>query len=165
MAEISLSPDPLTAERWKAGTDYLDALRRHGVRPEGLAWAIDLAGSFHLLMIISLVDRVGPRVIYDSLFKAYDSAVTPKSIDPWIVSAFSPKSGFGNAFLNSIDIKTEFRANDGSEVKEFGYASTEIGPFKIRENWIYVKMKPVVDLEAQMRGWNRFIRDVEQVAA
>lgn len=166
MAEISLNPDPLSTERRQAAADYLAALRAHGVHPEGFAWAIDATGQFHLLMVTSLVDRVGPQVVYDTLFKAYDRAVTPKAIDPWIVSAFSPKSGFGKAYLEIIDIQIGFHTEDGQDLsEEFAFVTQSIGPFRIRGNWMYIKGKPVSNPEAQLRGWHRFTKDIEKLAA
>lgn len=165
MAEISLNPDPLTVERKRAAADYLAALQSHGVKPDGFAWALDGNGEFHLLLVTSLVDRVGPKTVYDTLFKAYDRALTPKTIDPWIVSAFSPKSDLGKAFISMIDISIEFKDESGNSVDNFAHVTANIGPFTIRSNWIYVKVKQAKSAEAQLRGWHRFTSDVERVAA
>ena len=165
MVELPLSPNPLTVERRQAGHDYLASLRAHGLHPDGLAWALGANGDFYLLMVTSLVDRVGPRTVYDTLFKAYDHAVTPSTIDPWIVTVFSPKSEFGRAYLSMIDVKVEFKDDQGDIIDDVIHAHVELGAFRIRTDWIYVKSGQKASIAAQLRGWDRFKRDVERIAA
>lgn len=75
----------------RAGEDYLAALRKLGIEPEALFWAIDHARETPVLMLVSrYFDAVGPLAIQTALFKAYNAAVTPKEIDPFIVRLHSP---------------------------------------------------------------------------
>lgn len=80
----------------KAGREYAAALKRLGFTPDALLWA-GVGGQaaeakMELLIVSSWVDRVGPKAIYDLLFEAYDASATPKEIDPFIVSLFSPQT-------------------------------------------------------------------------
>ena len=109
MAKDALDPSHLTNEERVAGADYLRALRRLGFEPDVCCWTLELpqtrdakqAFEKHLALVSSLADRVGSRAIYELLFKAFDSAATPREIDPFNVSLYSPASAGGMALLRA----------------------------------------------------------------
>lgn len=78
----------------KAGREYAAALKKLGFNPNALLWAgVGREGPdsrMELLIVTNWIDDVGPKAIYDLLFEAYDASATPKEIDPFIVSLFSP---------------------------------------------------------------------------
>ncbi|PZU91444.1 MAG: hypothetical protein DI527_12125 [Chelatococcus sp.] len=169
MAEFALTSTTLSAERRQAGTDYLISLRKHGIVPQALSWAVDESEQFHLLMVTSLVDRLGPSSIYDALFRAYERAVTPTSIDPWIVTLFSPNSAFGAEFLNNpimtMDIRAEFRDDKGRVVPDAIRPEITISPFRLRPDWIYALSAEKLSVDTQLRGWHRFVKKLDRKAA
>ena len=83
--------------RIAAGKEYLAVLRKLGFYPDALLWAgvggaKDPEAPMELLIVTTWTDNVGPRPIYDLLFEAYDASATPREIDPFIVSLFSPQT-------------------------------------------------------------------------
>lgn len=99
----------LTALELRAGREYLDALRSLKFEPDILCWVVENDGmdsgfgNLHnrLAIVTSLADRVGPTKIYDLLFEAYTLAVTPKEIDPFQVSVYSPHSRDGKYLIDT----------------------------------------------------------------
>lgn len=82
--------------RLKAGREYLIALRKLGFNPDAILWAgvggAPADGPMELLIVTTWADNIGPKAIYDLLFEAYDASATPKEIDPFVVSLFSPNT-------------------------------------------------------------------------
>lgn len=82
--------------RLKAGREYLTALRKLGFNPDALLWAgvggVAAEGAMELLIVTTWADNIGPKAIYDLLFEAYDASATPKEVDPFVVSLFSPQT-------------------------------------------------------------------------
>jgi hypothetical protein len=161
-----MAQDLVTDAHLAAGRDYLVALRAHGVDPEGMCWmTVPGRDEPQLALITSLVDRVGPGDIQAVLFKAYDGALTPRSIDPWIVSLFSPSTAFALGLrramlmLHAADAQEPVRPGLHIEVV------WHVGGAEVRQSWVHVwpiaKPKPT----EQLRGWRRFVADVERVAA
>jgi hypothetical protein len=98
--------------RLAAGREYLQALQRLGFRPDALLWALKGKSAppadFELLLVSSWADSIGPRRVYDLLFEAYDLSATPKEIDPFIVSLFSPATQVAIDLAGSMHtIRTE----------------------------------------------------------
>ena len=91
--------------RLKAGREYLVALRKLGFDPDALFWAgvgPDANGSMELLIVTTWADNIGPKAVYDLLFEAYDASATPREIDPFVVSLFSPNTTVAKDFYNAI---------------------------------------------------------------
>jgi hypothetical protein len=82
--------------RLAVGRDYLAALMRLGFQPDAAAWALvdseTESRRFELAIITHWVDTIGSLPIYELLFEAYRSGATPREIDPFNVSLFSPKA-------------------------------------------------------------------------
>jgi len=94
----------MTENRLAAGGDYLKALLHLGLDPDIMAWVyVARDREMELALVTTLVDRIGPKPIYDLLFRAYELAGTPRSVDPFVVSLYSPNMAF------AIDLKTYLR--------------------------------------------------------
>ena len=164
-----MAQEPLSAERREAGGDYLAALKRLGLEPEGLLWAFHQERrELQLAMVTSLVDRIGSLDIYRVLAQAYDAAGTPKSVDPFVVSLYSPNSVFANDFKRSYDI--EFSGNpqgtfDTGETVDLGEIWFAAGNFTFRKSWVYVALWRAPESRHQLREWDRFRQNVERLAA
>lgn len=161
MAQNSLNEanSVVTPERIAAGRDYVAALDTMGVRIDAAMWGIDQLSRPQLLLITSLFDRVGPRTMYDALFKAYDIARTPRSIDPWEVSIHSPDTQFGHAVHTGSMIAptpTVLNFSDGSS-REAGFAWMQFSEFLVRADWVIRDLvKARSDAEAALRRWRHF---------
>ena len=123
----------LTELDYRAGAEYLKALQSLRFQPDVLCWSNELldiedvgAGTEKRLTIISsLVDAVGAKAIYELLFQAYDASATPKEINPFIVSIYSPKSIAGMQVLNMLTgdmLKIAYQKV--KEAREQGQSST-----------------------------------------
>ncbi len=103
--------------RLKAGREYLIALRKLGFEPNALLWAgvgdSREHGRMELLIVTSWADHIGPKAIYDLLFEAYDASATPKEIDPFSVTLFSPHTTVATDLYNAIGtLKAEDNRED-----------------------------------------------------
>jgi hypothetical protein len=102
--------------RLKAGRDYLASLRKLGFEPEAAFWALpgsdESEDNYQLIIISSWVHTIGPLAVYDLLFEAYDASATPKEIDPFCVSLFSPKSRIAVDFWNAVRTFEVAKARD-----------------------------------------------------
>lgn len=117
MDSQNLSPTLL-----KAGQEYLDALRKLRLNPEGLLWSrvneiethtdsvtgepVELdgpSGDWHLVLVTGALDEGGPISMQELLFKAYDASATPKEISPFIVEVMSAKSPFVSHLINVLN--------------------------------------------------------------
>jgi hypothetical protein len=86
-----------------AGFEYGKKLLELGFEPHILAWTYPARErQAQFAIVSSLVDLVGPLRIYDLLFKAYDTSVLPRTIDPFVISLYSPKSDFGADLIRRI---------------------------------------------------------------
>jgi hypothetical protein len=102
--------------RKKAGADYLTALKRFGLDPEALFWAWDRVDEQLILILVTrFFDVVGPLAVSQILFKAYNAAITPGEIDPFIVRVHSPNH-------NMIKTMTEALVRFQKQVVDTGKA-------------------------------------------
>lgn len=149
----------VTPERLAAGRDYVEALERLHVAINAAMWGINDARQVELLLVSDLVDQVGPRTMYDALFKAYDLAKTPRSIDPWIVTVHSPNTQFAYYHRQSPIIgphEIVERLADGSE-KSMGMPWMRFGEWNVRADWMLLDLKNSKrDVFKALRGWKRF---------
>ncbi len=90
----------------KAGREYAAALKKLGFNPSALLWAgvgdQSADSKMELLIVTNWVDHVGPKAIYDVLFEAYDASATPKEVDPFVVSLFSPHTQVATDIRDAI---------------------------------------------------------------
>lgn len=164
-----MAGDLVSEERWAAGADYLESLKTLGLDPEALFWAerTGRGGELALILISSIVDRVGSTEIYDTLFKAYDHAVTPRSIDPWIVSLFSPDTVLYEDFKRMVGINFSSlhpivdRLGGGMETF-LGIANDE---YITKKKWVYVSRVWKAESNWQLLVWKTFQHNVDRLAA
>jgi hypothetical protein len=152
----------------KAGSDYLAALQKLGLDPEGLFWAYDEAVKHHVLVLVtSLYDFAGPLELSKTLFKAYAASVTPQEIDPFVVRLHSPEHAIIRQFaeigvLDEEVVDPEGRRSTGRAptIPYRGGGMTVARPLVYK--WMRKRRNPVADLS---RRWTRFARSVDRVAA
>lgn len=164
--------------RVEAGRDYIAALDQAGFRAEGAFWAYRKETPYdpELLLVTTLVDRVGTKTIYDALFVAYEKAKTPREIDPWIVALISPKMVLGTAVLDTLmnrpepaEMKrmAEKLASRDSVLEEVhqGVFSERLG-WVVPPNGIYraPTRNKAPEATRQIRQWRRFESEVLQAA-
>jgi hypothetical protein len=125
---------------------------------------------FVLVLITEEFDAVGPLAISKLLFKAYNAAATPSSIDPFIVRLHSPD----HQIVREMDKIMPFNFDPGTsvihggkEVTKIARAITTVSGLEIDGDWVYRFNKPLtatkkVDL---LRRWHRFERNIDAIAA
>ena len=87
-----MAQNALAIEKREAGRAYLAALRALGLDPEALFWAMDArAGEDVLVLVTSLFDVAGPLGLSELLFKAHESAATPRDVNPFVLRLHSPR--------------------------------------------------------------------------
>ena len=154
-------------ERWEAGQDYLRALRGLEFEPDAMLWVRHLATEEFMLAIVTpTVDRVGPAEIYDALFLAYERAGTPASIDPWIVTVFSPSSFFRKDVEAYLQMNIRATGQGGAEVSHEVLLALG-NDYEFRASWVYVASKASARAESkvEVRKWARFKENLEKLAA
>jgi hypothetical protein len=91
--------------RMIAGREYHHSLQRLGFFPQAVFWAhvghVEPT-RMELCVVTSWADNIGPKAVYDLLFEAYDESATPREIDPFIVSIFSPRSQVAADLFNAV---------------------------------------------------------------
>lgn len=161
-----MAEDPsLTMDRrLQAGRDYLIALRKLGFSPDVLCWARAPGGdeSFQLLLVTTWADSVGAKAIYDLLFEAYDAAATPKEIDPFIVTVFSPKSRLGADLVGMIHAADKMKEHtlEARPILVLGMVEYATMP-----NWVLACRRPQSTQFEDVRRFSAFQRNVELLAA
>ena len=179
MAEIELSQ-----ERLIAGGDFLTGLERLGLNPDGLCWAFDDAvDELALVLVTSFYDDVGPLEINKLLFRAYNLAVTPRSISPFIIRLHSPRDDVAaviDRFVTEVvgpglKVPEPGRESDVQRwtvsapaaglteipIQRVSIAGTSLHAFG---NGLYVWRHPSRRVARPMR-WERIARNVEARAA
>jgi hypothetical protein len=155
----------LPADYLKAGADYLAALRKLGLDPEGLLWAYDRTISeFALVLITSQFDHVGPTEIYRSLTAAYNLAATPSEISPFIVRLHSPKQAIVTELRRAYgwDVRVDSLDDKFTPVIQY---SMDVGDLNFAIDWVYqIRDRKLAPAE-RARRWQRFQRNVEALAA
>jgi|GEM_PF-1740532 hypothetical protein len=160
----------VTAERLAAGLRYVEALAALGFRPDAALWSIGVDPNedqrVQLSLVSSLVERVGPKKIYDLLFQAYDHAGTPANFDPWIVGLYGADTTFGEAMrhepifeFGAATIKSEDGQEQSIEAMEI------VGNRMFYKGWIYVRRFQKRDVASELRLVEKFKKNVDRLAA
>ena len=152
----------LPASYLNAGKTYLAALREQGLNPEALLWALDKTiDEFVLVLITAHFDYAGPLEIYRMLTKAYNLAVTPEEISPFIIRVHSPRQAVGKAVLN---LQADVKSKDGKQ-SETLWIDIDTHDLRYRNSWVYcIRRKKLSPVDRQGQ-WKRFTRNIERVAA
>ncbi len=152
------------------GTRYLEDVEKLGLRPAAFFWAYDrLVEMFVLVLITEEFDAVGPFALSKLLFKAYNAAATPSSIDPFIVRLHSPDHQIVREMDKIMPFNFSFVPSDPllHNDTKFGRAITTVGGLEIDGDWVYRFNKPLAPAKKVdvLRRWHRFERNVDAVAA
>ena len=161
MASLALPPDHLTA-----GADYLAALRKLGLDPEGLLWAYDRTVSeFVLVLITGQFDFVGPTEIYQTLTRAYNVAATPATISPFIVRLHSPAQDIVRELRVAYgwDIRVDSLQPDPSGITVDIHLN--VGDLTFELPWVYHLRQRKIAPAERARRWRQFKGNVEALAA
>ena len=160
----------VTDEHLGAGAEYLRALCRLGLNPDGLFWAEDKSvGHPVLVLITSFFDHAGPYEISKRLLAAYNHAATPSSISPFIVRLHSPEQAIARQLDNAISMRIRLIGTTTSGEPMLAPADVRIlaGGLSFKREWIYKFALPsrLPKSTELSRRWQRFDRNVEKLAA
>jgi hypothetical protein len=161
----------ISSAHLKAGREYLDALGRLGLVPDGLCWAYDRTiEQFALVLVTTHFDYVGPHEIYRLLTKAYNVSATPQEISPFLVRLHSPKQRLAKTLLRAFATKVRLNAvPKGEPTSERDITDeavhVEVGDLIFRQAWVYGASRPKSDSVERSRQWRRFAETVEKLAA
>lgn len=165
-----MDPIDLDAGRLEAGRDYLQALRKLGLEPDGLLWAHDRdLEQFVLVLVTKFVDVAGPLDLSKTLFAAYNAAATPREIDPFIVRLHSPNQSIIRSLSEALQTKYRVQEIDedgrpGAFVEDMRITLT-VGPLVVQREWIYqFKQRKQANIDVSRR-WHRFSDNVQHLAA
>lgn len=152
-------------QRLVAGREYLSALRRLGFAPDAMLWAAVGSDSgqaeMELLIVSSWADNIGPRAIYHLLFEAYDASATPREIDPFVVSLFSPRSRLAADLDNELHALRERGLLD----HRGAIMSLSGGDYFTRPKWILSRRKTPSKHFDDVRRFAAFQNNVVKSAA
>lgn len=165
-----MADELVSQDRWQAGADYLASLRTLGLNPDALLWAQhDERKEMMLFLVSPIVDRVGSSEIYDTLFKAYDRAVTPTSIDPWLVSVVSPLSIISTEFQEMLrmDVSLQMKSQglDPLRIDNEVFFGVADGQYNFRRSWVYFIKPHRMESKHQLKVWQKFQHNVDRAAA
>lgn len=153
----------LSPKLLNAGREYHNQLKQLGLKPEGLLWMHDaVRNRFHLWLIWSGIDRVGPLAVSELLFKAYRASALTQDIDPFVVEVRSLREEMARQLLAAISKSDPFpyyrillNHPDGQQQVAYQW----------RSDWIYyLQPKPRKPVEIA-NDWRRFSQKVTALAA
>lgn len=184
-----MDSDDISPSLLKAGSEYLTALKRLHLNPEGLLWSrvnetrdIDDAqgyslpgdypnGDWHLVLITSAIDESGPLAMQEMLFKAYNLAATPQSISPFIVEVMSSRSPFHAGLLRALNTDVPLIFGGGTDGRARIVTDTVGQPVMVHglwfdRQWIY-QLRGLVSPKNsdRRRQWLDFRQSVNALAA
>ena len=89
--------------RVQAGREYTRSLVSLGLDPDLSCWVyLPTEDRAELAIVTTMVDRIGPLKLYDTLFTAYEMSATPRNLNPFDVSLYSPRTALGLDLLTAI---------------------------------------------------------------
>lgn len=154
----------------RAGDEYVDTLSRLGMDIEIACWAFDEeVDNFVLLLITDFFDVKGPLEISKVLFRAYNTSVTPREIDPFTVRLHSTNHAFAKdirlfapgTFVQQVDKVTRQPFGQRADVT---HAKSD--GIRFNADWLLrvgsAARRKSVEIS---RRWDRFTRNVEKAAA
>lgn len=181
--------DHISPALLKAGSEYLAALKRLRLDPEGLLWSRvnetrDVHdghgnslpgdypdGAWHLVLITSAIDEAGPLAMQDMLFKAYNLCATPREISPFIVEVMSSRSPFYAGLLQALNTDVPLIFDGGPDRRQSVVADRLGHPVMVYglwfdRKWIYqlTGLAPPKQRDRR-RQWLDFTQSVNGLAA
>jgi hypothetical protein len=157
-----LADRTLPAAYLSAGQDYLSALRKLGLDPNALLWAIDKTlDDFVLVLITDHFDFTGPLEIYRLLTQAYNLSATPKDISPFIIRLHSPRQAVGASVLS---LQADVRTAEGKR-SETLWIDIDTHDLRYRNSWVYQVRHKKLSPASRQHQWNRFKNNIERLAA
>lgn len=164
-----MDPVELDLTRQKAGSEYLAALRKLGLRPDALFWGFDkIEDRFVLILVTDMIDLKGPLAVADLLFKTYNASATPKDVDPFIVRLHSPEHALMRQFEPFRDPRVRLTSptNPNAIAPDTRITAVVFGDIEFRPEWTYhFDLPPKRNSVELLRRWNRFERNVDRLAA
>ena len=179
----------LSPELLKAGQEYLQALQRLHLDPEGLLWARvnelpsrdderdtsmtewGKEGDWHLVLITSAIDEAGPLALQRLLFKAYNHSATPKEISPFIVEVMSSKSPFMEHLVQLFSRLEKpsgmLTMNKHSQLIEGWPTNMKamVSGLWLDSKWVYQLQGTTVKDRKPWHAWQSFRKSVDALAA
>lgn len=161
----------LTDELKVAGHQFHQAIAKLGLEPDVLCWA-NVGGELQLVMVTSLVDRVGPLEIYKTLFRAQEWGVIEPDFELMDVSIYAPSSELGKDVESTLSslIKSTGHLTVQVEKRDvkaqgalfsIGYAD----PFVVDGGGIYVVKKTGFSAVQDLKRWKHVQRNLTMLAA
>lgn len=166
-----MDPVIIPAARLEAGRVYLTRLRQLGLDPEGVFWGQwDEAEEPNLLIVTSVLDRVGPLRLNEMLIRAYNAAVLPREISPFCVELHSPAQSIFRWLMDATAREPTASVNQFSNPSpnrhpNVGKTQLRIGSLTIPLAGLYHLDASRIDRAGQYLRWNRFRREVETAVA
>jgi len=106
--------------------------------------------------------------VADLLFQAYNASATPKEIDPFVVRLHSPEHALIRQFEPFRDPRVRISSPTNPHVffPDTRVTGVTFGDVEFRSEWIYrFDLPPKRKSVEPLRRWNRFARNVDQLAA
>jgi hypothetical protein len=173
----------MSDERLEAGRDYQAALQRLGFPIQAILWtlpeergihskaAANIEDELELGIVSTLIEREGPRIIYDLLWQAYDHAGTPKSISPWSVCLYGSLSRFGREvrnipILDGVEVRATLVFQEQAEkARPMQPVWVSFAGRLTQNNWVYKREVGNRGTAADRRAIKAFTRNVEELKA
>lgn len=139
----------IDAQRFAGGQRFIMELEKLGLLPDVACWFRDESiEEFRLAIVTPVVEIVGARLIYKTLFRAHSRALLPREIDPLMVELFDKSTYFALELRRRMPIAERaptpitFATNpDGGIVQLDNIGSPEtqiiIDNYRVSTKWIY----------------------------
>jgi hypothetical protein len=151
-----------------AGFEFDKTLTELGLDANGVLWAFDRDLDHHVLVVITdFFDFKGPLEISKALFAAYNAAILPKEIDPFIVQLYSTRQPFARNLLDFAGNRADYVDEETGEKKPLDdLIELGVGSLAFKQNWVIKRLIKSDRKSAELsRRWKRFEANVEKIAA
>lgn len=159
-------------ERLTVGREFIDSLDKLGFHATMALWIFSKEASQFLLFVVTdFFDLKGPIEVTRYVFAAYNAAALPQDMDPFNVQFCSPQQIIGRRLIELGSAQIAGNAVDGNGTRKIVVESDTL---ETQASWIlrndYHPSKRLAPVRAPkavdvMRKWNRFVANVEKLAA
>jgi hypothetical protein len=156
------------------GAEFMSSLERLGLHADALFWAFDrMLNRFVLVLVTDEYDYAGPYAMSKVLFEAYNKAILPIEIDPFIVRVHSPQQWIIQEIGKFLPFSAGEITVSGPDGKPVDHVSGVIAEsmninaadLEIDSRWVYrfekTKKRKTTELS---RRWIRFSQNVARAA-